>query len=151
MVFVVENRGEKIKVHAEYTNSCCILHPMIDEEIAGEAKIFISQEKNLTTLLSIERYPQFKKHGVAKAMLDVMEYMSFEKDVYHIGGLFAPSENPDDVRKFYRRNGYEVFEDEYSQYIRDKEDNVKDERISKVLTHEIENVKEITQTLERSK
>jgi len=149
MVFVVENRGEKIKVHAEYTNSCCILHPIIAGAIAGEAKFVISQEENLTTLLSIERYPQFKKHGVAKAMLDVMEYMSFEKDVYHIGGLFAPSEDRTDVEKFYRRNGYDVYIDEYERMFMDG--NKCTERISKVLTHEIENVKEITQTLERSK
>lgn len=142
MEYIVDKGDKKIIVHAEYTNSYCLLYPIVDGQKAGETKFVISKEDNVTELLSIERYAQFKKHGVASAMLDVMEYMSFEKGVYHIRGWFAPSENERDVERFYTRNGYKILQDPYD------EENIK---IFKALTKEIKNVEEITHTEERTR
>jgi len=142
MEYIVDKGDKKIIVHAECTNSCYTLCPIINGQEAGNAKFSIDKEEKRTELDEIVRYTPFKGQGVASAMLDVMEYISSKEKVRCIDGWFAPSENESDVERFYKRNGYKILQHPY-----DKE-NIK---IFKALTKEIKNVEEITHTEERTR
>ena len=139
---------ERHKMKTEHLDRGIKVYP-IDEQtgdIMGEVWFEMFKDgssldpryRNMTRIFSIETYPNFQNHQVGGAMLDVVEYMSFKNGIYHIDGLYAPSNQF--AEKMYRRNGY-VIEDDYGE-----------DKIVKTLTECPTNVTEIKgQKIEKEK
>ncbi len=76
---------------------------------------FVPKKDKTIWLQKIETYPKYQGHGVADALLSVMEYFAVQNRMLNIDGKYFP-ENEAAV-KFYEKYGYEHYKEDYEHYL----------------------------------
>ena len=117
----IEENIVKYKMTVEYLEHGLKIYPIDEKTQSRMGEVWIEMYKhgdpsdprysNLTRIFNIETYPEFQNRRVGGAMLDAVEYLSFKNGIYHVNGLYAPSNGF--AKRLYLHHGYEI--DEYDE------------------------------------
>ena len=103
----------------------------------GFATFSIKKKERSVWLNKIKTNPNYQDTGVAKAIIDILEYFTFEKRLCLIEGKFKP-EN-EFARPFYEKNGYEIYKEYYETFVSKYigHDSISDDTRARIIGFEI--------------
>ncbi len=81
----------------------------------GYATFSVNKKERKVWLRKIETYSGYQNLGVAKAILDVLEYFTVQNRLCMIEGKFFPDN--EFARPFYEKNNYDIYKEDYETFV----------------------------------
>ena len=103
----------------------------------GFATFSIKKKDRSVWLRKIETNPQYQNLGVAKAILDVLEYFAVDNRLCLIEGKFYPDN--EFAKPFYKKNNYDIHKEDYETYVSKYigHESVSDETRQRIIGYEV--------------
>ena len=105
-------------------------------EEMGFATFLIKKSERKVWLRKIATNPEYQNLGVAKAILDVLEYFTVQHRLCVIEGKFYPDN--EFAKPFYQKNNYDIYKEDYDTFVSKYigHDSISDETRARIVGYE---------------
>lgn len=102
----------------------------------GFAVFSVKKQDRKVWLRKISTKPEYQNLGVAKAMLDVLEYFTVQHRLCMIEGKFYPDNEY--AKPFYQKNNYDIYKEDYDTFVSKYigHDSISDETKQRIIGYE---------------
>lgn len=102
----------------------------------GFAVFSVKKQDRKVWLRKISTKPEYQNLGVAKAMIDVLEYFTVQHRLCMIEGKFYPDNEY--AKPFYQKNNYDIYKEDYDTFVSKYigHDSISDETKQRIVNYE---------------